>query len=68
VAVLAPQLKGMLGPLFPRLVDAAAVAELLATERNKQPQLIEAERWFGLDNHSLIPQLSGSPRLKLDTL
>lgn len=27
-----------------------------------------SERWFGPDNHSLMPQLSGSPRLSLKTL
>lgn len=67
-AVLDPQLKSLLGPLLPRLGDAEAVAELLAAARKKQPQMSESERWFGLDNHSLLPQLSGSPRLGLETL
>lgn len=67
-AALNAQLKGLLGPLLPRLGDAEAVGELLAAARKKQPQLSENERWFGLDNHSLLPQLSGSPRLSLQTI
>lgn len=67
-AVLNAQLKGILGPLLPRLGDAEAVGELLAAARKKQPQMSEGERWFGLDNHSLLPQLSGSPRLSLETI
>jgi hypothetical protein len=67
-AVLNAQLKGLLGPLLPRLGDAEAVGELLAATRKKQPQLSDNERWFGLDNHSLLPQLSGSPRLSLETI
>lgn len=27
-----------------------------------------AERWFGLDNHSLLPLLNGSSRLSFETL
>lgn len=67
-ALLNSQLKGMLGLLLPRLGDAEVVGELHAAARKMQPQLSEAERFFGLDNHSLLPQLSGSPRLSLDTL
>jgi hypothetical protein len=67
-AVLNAQLKGLLGPLLPRLGDAEAVDELLSSARKKQPQMSENERWFGLDNHSLLPQLSGSPRLSLETI
>jgi hypothetical protein len=36
--------------------------------RKLQPEMTESERFFGLDNHSLLPQLSGSPRLNLNTL
>lgn len=67
-ALLAQELKAMLGPLMPRLHDPAAVAEMLASARHKKLEMMESERWFGLDNHSLMPQLSGSPRLSLDTL
>jgi hypothetical protein len=67
-AVLDPQLKGLLGPLLPRLDDKEAVGGLLAEVRKKQPQMSDSERWFGLDNHNLLPQLSGSPRLSLDTI
>lgn len=67
-AVLDPQLKALLGPLLPRLGDAEAVGESLAVARKKRPQMNDNERWFGLDNHSLIPQLGGPPRLKLDTI
>jgi hypothetical protein len=67
-AVLEPRLKEMLGPLLPRLGDAGAVGELLAAARKKRPQMSESERWFGLDNHSLMPQLSGSARHSLETL
>ncbi len=66
--VRSPPLKNLLGPLLPRLGDAETVGELLAAARKKQPQLSEGERWFGLDNHSLLPQLSGSPRLSLETI
>lgn len=67
-AVRNAQLKQMLGPLLPRLGDMEAVGDLLAAARKKQPQISESERHFGLDNHSLIPQLSGSPRLSLETI
>ena len=67
-AVLNAPLKDLLGPLLPRLGDAETVGELLAAARKKQPQLSEGERWFGLDNHSLLPQLSGAPRLSLETI
>lgn len=67
-AVLSPALKTLLSPMLPRLSDAAAVAELLAAARKKQPQMSEAERHYGLDNHSLLPQLGRAPRLSLDTL
>jgi hypothetical protein len=67
-AVLDPALKALLGPLFPHLADAAAVSEQLATARKKQPQMSESERHFGLDNHSLLPQLGRAPRLSPDTL
>lgn len=67
-ALLAPELKAMLGPLMLRLHDPLAVAEMRASARQKKPEMLESERWFGLDNHSLMPQLSGSPRLSLDTL
>lgn len=67
-AVLDPALKALLGPLFPHLGDVTAVSEQLATERKTQPQMSESERYFGLDNHSLLPQLGRAPRLSLDTL
>jgi hypothetical protein len=67
-AVLNAQLKGLLGPLLPRLGDVETAGELLAAARKKQPQMSENEHWFGLDNHSLLPQLSGSPRLSLETI
>jgi hypothetical protein len=67
-AVLNSQLKEMLGPLLPRLNDADAVRELVAAARKRLPQMSENERHFGLDNHSLLPQLSGSPRLSLETI
>ncbi len=44
------------------------IAELWQWLYEKQPQLSENERWFGLDNHSLLPHLSGSPRLSLETI
>ena len=59
---------GLLGPLLPSLGDVETVGELLAAARKKQPQMSENERWFGLNNHSLLPQLSGSPRLSLETI
>lgn len=67
-AVLSPALKSLLGPMLPRLSDAAAVTELLAAARKKQPQMSEAERHYGLDNHSLLPQCGRAPRLSLDTI
>jgi hypothetical protein len=67
-ALLVPQLKALLGPLLPVLSDPAAVSERLAAARKLQPEMTESERFFGLDNHSLLPQLSGSPRLNLNTL
>jgi hypothetical protein len=67
-SLLVPELKALLGPLFARLADAGAVSEQLAAARKLQPELSEAERHFGLDNHSLLPQLGRAPRLGLDTL
>jgi hypothetical protein len=67
-ALLDPALKTLLGPLFPHLADATAVSEQLAKARKAQPQMSESERHFGLDNHSLLPQLGRAPRLSLDTL
>ena len=67
-ALLVPELKALLGPLFARLTDSDAVSEQLAAARTLQPEISEAERHFGLDNHSLLPQLGRSPRLSLDTL
>lgn len=66
--LLVPQLRSMLGPLVKSIQGGKAVGELLAEARLKQPELTLAERFFGLDNHSLMPQLSGSPRLSLQTL
>ena len=67
-ALLAPDLRALLGPLFPRLADAAAVSEQLAAARKHQPEMAENELHFGLDNHCLLPQLGRAPRLSLDTL
>ena len=67
-AALDPSLKALLGPLFPHLADAATVSEKLSAARIKQPQMSEGERHFGLDNHSLLPQLGRAPRLSFDTL
>jgi hypothetical protein len=67
-SILVPELKSLIGPLFPLLSDAAAVSEKLSAARKIQPQMSEAERFFGVDNHSLLPQLSGTARLNLDTL
>ena len=67
-ALLVPELKALLGPLLPQLGDTAAVSEQLAAARRRQPELSEAERHFGLDNHSLLPQLGRAPRLSLETL
>ena len=67
-ALLDTELKALLGPLFPRLGDPAWVAETLAAARTKQPEMTEIERYFGLDNHSLLPQLGRAPRLDLGTI
>lgn len=67
-AFLDPALKALLGPLFSHLADATAVSEKLAAARIKQPQMSEGERHFGLDNHSLLPQLGRAARLSLDTI
>ncbi len=67
-ALLDPALQGLLGPLFPSLADPASVAETLAAARRSQPAMNESERHFGLDNHSLLPQLGRAPRLSLDTI
>jgi hypothetical protein len=67
-ALLAPNLKALLGPLFPHLADATAVSEQLSSARKKQPKMSESERHFGLDNHSLLPQLGRAARLSLDTI
>lgn len=67
-ALLDPALKGMLGPLYPSLAEPAAVADQLAAARKSQPALNESERHFGLDNHSLLPQLGRAPRLSLETI
>ena len=67
-ALLDPQLRALLTPLFPRVRDPASVADLAAAARLQQPALSDSERAFGLDNHSLLPHLTGSPRLSLETL
>ncbi len=67
-SVLDPELKTLLGPLFPRLADTTVLSEMLAAARKNQPEMTEGERHFGLDNHSLLPQLGRAPRLSLDTL
>jgi hypothetical protein len=67
-AFLNPSLKSLLGPLFPLLGDAGAVADRLETAREQQPQMSESERYFGLDNHSLLPQLGRASRYDLDTI
>ena len=67
-ALLDTELKALLGPLFPRLGDPAWVAETLAAARAKQPEMTESEQYFGLDNHSLLPQLGRAPRLDLGTI
>jgi hypothetical protein len=67
-ALLDTELKALLGPLFPRLGDPAWVAETLAAARTKQPEMTESEQYFGLDNHSLLPQLGRAPRLDLGTI
>ena len=50
------------------LLVATVLSEMLAAARKNQPEMTEGERHFGLDNHSLLPQLGRSPRLSLDTL
>ena len=67
-AALDPALKALFSPLFSHLTDAAAVSEMLSLARIKQPQMSESERYFGVDNHSLLPQLGRAPRLSIDTL
>lgn len=67
-ALLAPDLLALFNPLIPHLKDPTAVSDLLATARIRIPDLSESERAFGLDNHSLLPHLTSSPRLSLDTL
>ena len=67
-ALLDTELKALLGPLFPSLGDPAWVAETLAAARAKQPEMTESEQYFGLDNHSLLPQLGRAPRLDLGTI
>jgi len=63
-----PALKAILGPLFPRLADSGAVTESLAAARTAQPAMTDSERFFGLDNHSLLPQVGRAPRISLDTI
>jgi len=67
-ALLDPTLKALFRSVFPHLANAAAVSEMLSAARIKQPQMSESERHFGLDNHSLLPQLGRAPRLSIDTL
>ena len=67
-ALLDPALKALFRPVFPHLANAAAVSGMLSAARIKQPQMSESERHFGLDNHSLLPQLGRAPRLSIDTL
>jgi hypothetical protein len=67
-ALLDPALKALFRPVFPHLANAAAVSEMLSVARMKKPQMSESERYFGLDNHSLLPQLGRAPRLSIDTL
>lgn len=67
-ALLDPTLKALFRPVFPHLTHAAAVSGMLSAARIKQPQMSESERHFGLDNHSLLPQLGRAPRLSIDTL
>ena len=67
-ALLAPDLLALFNSLIPHLKDPTAVSDLLATARIRIPDLSESERAFGLDNHSLLPHLTSSPRLSLDTL
>ena len=67
-ALLDPALKALFRPVLPHLANAAAVSGMLSAARIKQPQMSESERHFGLDNHSLLPQLGRAPRLSIDTL
>ena len=67
-AFLVPELSHLFKSLFPHLRDVAAVSERLAVARKEQPQLGESERHFGLDNHSLLPQLGRASRISLDTI
>jgi hypothetical protein len=67
-ALLDSTLKALFRPVFPHLAHAAVVSEMLSAARIKQPQMSESERHFGLDNHSLLPQLGRAPRLSIDTL
>ena len=67
-ALLDPALKALFRPVFPHLANAAAVSGMLSAARIKQPQMSESERHFGLDTHSLLPQLGRAPRLSIDTL
>lgn len=67
-ALLVPELTRLLARFIPRLHEPGAITELLTSARISQPELNERERAFGLDNHSLLPDLSGSPRLALETL
>jgi hypothetical protein len=65
---LVPGLKSLFSPLIPQLENPKSVMDLLAATQMRQPLLSEGERAFGLDNHSLLPRLTGTPRLSLDTL
>ena len=67
-ALLDPALKALFRPVLPHLANAAVVSGMLSAARIKQPQMSESERHFGLDNHSLLPQLGRAPRLSIDTL
>jgi len=67
-ALLDPALKALLAPLFSQLGDATAVTEKLAAARKKQTAMNDSERHYGLDNHSLLPQLGRAPRYSLDTI
>jgi hypothetical protein len=67
-ALLVPELKALFSGLIPQLEDPNAVSDSLAAARTRQPELSESERAFGLDNHSILTHLTGSPRLSFDTL
>lgn len=67
-AVLNPGLKALLGPLLPRLNDAGGVTDLVAAARMKQPTMSVEESLFGVDNHSLLPQVGRAPRIGLETV